>query len=143
MSVFYGGRKGTFVQIPNSHYHFSKISRTFFVKIFIPYKTYVREDQLSLAMYGSTTIQSRLFLKNIRNFVCFPKQYLLGFFILEKQFANILDRVFLFLCDTLLLYSLSPYRRTDRQTDRGTNTLALNGLVGPFFQLSVFCSGEK
>jgi hypothetical protein len=34
-----------------------------------PLKTYVREDQLFLALYGSTTIQSRLFLKNIENFV--------------------------------------------------------------------------
>ncbi len=72
----------------------------------IPYKTYVQEDQLFLALYGSTTIQSLLFLKNNENFVWFPKQYLLGFFILEKQFANISDRGFLFLHDTLLLYLL-------------------------------------
>ncbi len=72
----------------------------------IPYKTYVWEDQLCLALYGSTTIQPLLFLKNIENFVWFPKQYLLGFFILEKQLANILDRGFLFLRNTLLLYSL-------------------------------------
>ncbi len=32
-----------------------------------PYKTYVREDQLFLALYGSTIIQSWLFLKNIKN----------------------------------------------------------------------------
>ncbi len=72
----------------------------------IPYKTYVQEDQLFLALYVSTTIQSLLFLKNIKNFVWFPKQYLLGFFILEKQLANILDKGFLFLRNTLLLYSL-------------------------------------
>ncbi len=36
-------------------------------------------------------------IKNIENFVWFPKQYLLGFFLLEKQFANIPDRGFLFL----------------------------------------------
>ena len=52
---------------------------------------------LFLALYGSTTIQSQLFLKNIKNFVLFPQQYLLGFFLLEKQFANIPDRGFLFL----------------------------------------------
>ncbi len=57
-----------------------------------------------LALYGYTTIQSRLFLKNIKNFVWFPKQYLLGFFILEKQLADIPDRGFLFLHSTLLLY---------------------------------------
>ncbi len=86
---------------------------------------------LFLALYGSTTIQSRLFLKNIENFVWFPKQYLLGLLILEKQFANIQDRGVLFLRNTLLLYSLSPYR----QTDRGTNTLASRGLEESFFQL--------
>ncbi len=97
-----------------------------------------------LALYGSTTIQSRLILKNIENFVWFPKQYLLRFYILEKQFANIPDRGFLFLHNTLLLYSLSPYRQTDRES----NTLALCGLEEPFFQLcccvvSVFGSGGK
>ncbi len=60
----------------------------------IPNKTYVQEDQLCLALYGSTTIRSLLFLKNIKNFVWFPKQYLLGFFTLEKQLANISDRGF-------------------------------------------------
>ncbi len=51
---------------------------------------------LFLALYGCTIIQSRSFLKNIKNFVWFPKQYLLGFFLLEKQLANIPDRGFLF-----------------------------------------------
>ncbi len=78
----------------------------------IPYKTYVQEDQLFLALYGSTIIQSRFFLKNIKNFVCFPKQYLLGFFILEKQLANILDRGFLFLHNTLLFNSLLLWRES-------------------------------
>ncbi len=59
----------------------------------IPYKTYVQEDQLFLALYGSTTIQTLLFLKNIKNFFWLPRQYLLGFFILEKQLANISDGV--------------------------------------------------
>ncbi len=60
------GGKVNFVQIPYSHDHSSKILRTFFVNIMIPYKTYVREDQLFLALYGSTIIQSRLFLKILR-----------------------------------------------------------------------------
>ena len=60
------GGKINFVQIPYSHDRFSKISRTFFVKKLIPYKTYIREDQLFLALYGSTTIQSQLFLKKYR-----------------------------------------------------------------------------
>ncbi len=88
---------------------------------------------LFLALYGSTTIQTRSFLKNIENFLWFPKQYLLDFFILEKQLAIIPDRGFLFLCNTLLLYSPSPYWRTERRTE--SNTLATRGLKYAFFQL--------
>ena len=66
VSVFWCGGKVNFVQIPYSHDRFSKISRTFFVRKLIPYETYVREDQLFLALYGSTTIQSQLFLKKYR-----------------------------------------------------------------------------
>jgi hypothetical protein len=106
------GGKVNFVWIPYSNDHFSKISRTFFVKKMILYKTYVQEDQLFLSLYGSTTIQSLLFLKNIENFVWFPKQYLLGFFVLEKQLANILDRGFLFLRNTLLLHFLLLWRES-------------------------------
>ena len=53
-----------------------------------------------------------MFLKIIENFVWIPKQYLLGFFILEKQLANILDKGFLFLRKTLLLYSLLLWRES-------------------------------
>ncbi len=60
------GGKVNFVRIPYSHNHFSKILRTFFVKKLIHYKTYVGEDQLFLVLYGSTIIQSRLFLKILR-----------------------------------------------------------------------------
>jgi hypothetical protein len=87
----------------------------------IPYKTYVQEDQLFLALYWSTTLQSRLFLKNIEKFSWFPKQYLLGFFLLEKQLANIPDRGFLFLHNTLLLYSLSPYGQMERPSEKQIN----------------------
>ncbi len=100
-----------------------------------------------LALYGSTTVQSRLFIKNIKNFVWFPKQYLLGFFILEKQLANIPDRGFLFLHNTLLLY-IPLLALTHGRNYRETNTLAsrgleepahaLRGLEEPFFQLC-FC----
>ncbi len=119
------GGKVNFVQIPYSHDHFSKISWTFFVNKMIPYKTYVQEDQLSLALYGSTTIQSRLFLKNIENFVWFPKQYLLSFLLLEKQLDNFPDRGFLFLRNTLLLYSLNPYSQTERQTESWIHSLCV------------------
>ncbi len=91
---------------------------------------------LSLALYGSTTIQSRLFLKNIENFVWFPKQYLLGFFTLEKQLASIPDRGFLFLRNTLLLYFLSPYSQTERLTESHTR-YAWAG--GTFFPIVLLC----
>ena len=65
---------------------------------------------------------------------------LIGFFILEKQLANIPDRGFLFLCNTLLLYSLtdrdflffhntlllyslSPYSQKERQTEKRIHLL--------------------
>ncbi len=97
------GGKVIFFWIRYSNDRFSKKLRTFFVKKMNLYKTYVQEDQLFIALYGSTTIQSLLFLKNIKNFVWFPKQYLWVFFILEKQLANILDWGFLFFRNTLLL----------------------------------------
>ncbi len=139
------GVEVNFVRLPYSHDCFSKISRTFFVKKLIPYKTYVREDQLSVALYGSTTIQSQLFLKNIKNFVWFPKQYLLCFFLLEKQLANIPDRGFLFLRNTLLLYSLIPYSQTESQTETQIHLLRVGwgNLFSSCAVDSVFCSGGK
>ncbi len=100
---------------------------------------------LFLDLYGSTTIQSRLFLKNIKNFVWFPKQYLLGFFILEKQLTNIPDRDFLFLCNTLLLYSLSPYSQTESQTEKRIHSLCVGwrNFFSSCAVVSVFCSGGK
>ncbi len=131
------GGKVNFVQITFSHNRFSKISRTLFVKKLIPYTTYVREDHLFLALYGSTTIQSRLFLKNIKNFVWFPKQYLLGFFILEKQLANIPDRGFLFRRNTLLLFSLSPYSQTEWLTEEWIHLLCVGWRI--FFSSCAVC----
>jgi hypothetical protein len=49
----------------------------------------------------------------------------LGFFILEKQLAIIPDRGFLFLRNTLLLYSLSHYRQTERQTESQIHLLCM------------------
>ncbi len=100
---------------------------------------------LFLAFYGSTTIQSPLFLKNIENFLWFPKQYLLGFFTLEKQIANIPDRGFLFLHSTLLLYSFSPYSQTERLTESHIHLLCMGwrNLFSCCAVVSVFCSGGK
>jgi hypothetical protein len=139
------GGKVNFVWIPYSHDPFSKILRTLFVKKLIPYKTYIREDHLLLALYWSTSIQSRLFLKNIECFVWFPKQYLLGFFTLEKQLANILDRGFLFLCNILLLYALSPCWQTERLTEKQIHSLCVGwrNLFSSCAVVSVFCYGGK
>ncbi len=74
-----------------------------------------------LALHGSTTIQSQLFLKNIKNFVWFPKQYLFGFFIFEKQLTNIPDRGFLFFYHSFTLHpSFSPYSGTELQRNKYT-----------------------
>ncbi len=100
---------------------------------------------LFLALYGSTTIQSRSCLKNIENYVWFPKQYLLGFFILEKQLANIPDRGFLFLRNTLLLYSLSLYRQTEWRTENQIHLLRVGwrNLFSSCAVVSAFCYGGK
>ncbi len=64
-----------------------------------------------LALYGSTTIQSRFFLKNIENLVWFPKQYLLGFFILEKFWTGVS-------CFSITLFYSTLLALTHRQNDR-------------------------
>jgi hypothetical protein len=94
---------------------------------------------LFLALYWSTTIQSQLFLKKNENFIWFPKQYLLGFLLLEKQLANILERGFVFLRNTLLLYSLSPYSRTERQTETQIHSFCM-GWRNLFSSCAVCCS---
>ncbi len=146
MSVFCCGGKVNFVRIPYSHDRFSKISRTFFVKK-IPYETYVREDQLFLALYGSTTIQSLLFLKNIKNFIWFLNNtYWVSLFLRNNSlifrtgvscFSVTLFYSTLFCCGgkaNLVRFTLSYstlLTLTDRMTDRGTNTLASRGLEEP------------
>ncbi len=135
------GGKLNFVWIPYSHFCFSKISRTFFVNKLIPYKTYVREDQLLLALYGSTTIQSRLFLKKYQELCLISWTILIGFL----HFRKILDRGFLFLRNTLLLHSLSPYGQTEWGTEKQIHSLCvgLRNLFSSCAVVSVFCSGGK
>ena len=70
---------------------------------------------------------------------------LIGFFILEKQLANIPDRGFLFLRNTLLLYSLSLYSQTESQIESQIHLLRV-GWRNLFFScavVSVFGSGGK
>jgi hypothetical protein len=127
---FWCGQKANLVQIFLLNPNFFLVHRN---------KIYVTV-YLFLTLYGSTTIQSRSFLKNIKNFVWFPKQYLLGFFILEKQLANITDRGFLFLRHTLVLYSLSPYRQTESQTESQIHLLHV-GWRNLFSSCALCCVG--
>jgi hypothetical protein len=118
---------------PFNHNCFSKISRTLFD-------------------YQNNTHRVSLLLRNNSlifwtGFSCFSiiLYYSTFLAILEKQLANILDRGFLFLRNTLLLYSLSPYSQTDRQTEsqihllcmgwRNFFTLASRGLEDFFLHL--------
>ncbi len=50
---------------------------------------------------------------------------LVGFLFLEKQLANLPDRGFLFLRNSLLLYSLSPYSQTESQTETQIHSLCM------------------
>ncbi len=65
--------------------------------------------------------------------------------ILKEQLANIPDRGFLFLRNTLLLYSLSPYSQTERQTESQIHLLCVGwrNLFSSCAIVSVFCSGGK
>ncbi len=64
----------------------SKISRTFYASrnswIILVFLQCMLKEKLPflLALYGSTTIQSRLFLKNIKNFGLISETILIGFF---------------------------------------------------------------
>ncbi len=130
---------------------FLKILRTFYLKIMIPYKTYVREDQLFLALYGSTTDRHDSFSKISRTLFDFLNNtYWVSLFLRNNLlifrtgvscFSVSLFYSTLFCCGgkanlvrfTLFYSTLSTLM--DRMTDRGTNTLASCGLVEPFFQL--------
>ncbi len=87
-------------------------------------------------LYGSTTLQSLSFLKNIENFLC--KWKLVNNCIIPSTHAERQITVHSHKHSFTPYPSLSPYRQTDRMTDRGTNTLAARGLEELFFQLS-FC----
>ena len=111
---------------PNSHNRFSKILRTLFnFRNNTHWVSLFQRNNLLIFRTGVSCFSAILF-------------YFTLLAILEKQPANIPDRGFLFLRNTLLLYSLSPY--SDRITDRGTNTLAACGLEEPFFQLCCMLS---
>ncbi len=101
--------------------------------IYLLYCTDPHTAYLFLALYGSTTLQSLLFLKNIKNFL-FKKKLVNNCSIpsihVERK-ITILSHEHSF----TPYPSLSPYSPTDRITDEETNTLAARGLEEIFFQL--------
>jgi hypothetical protein len=84
-------------------------------------------------LYGSTTLQSRLFLKNIKNFNW--KLKLLNNHSISSTHAERKITVRSHKHSFTPYPSLSPYSPTDGMTDRGTNTLTARELEEHFFQL--------
>ncbi len=105
--------------VSDGHDRFSKISRTLFD--FQNNTHWVSLFQRNNSLIFQTGVS------------CFP--VILFYFtllaILEKQLANIPDRGFLCIRNTLLLYSLSPYSQTERQTESQIHSL--RGAGGTFF----------
>ncbi len=90
---------------------------------------------LFFAFYGSTTLQSQLFLKNIKKFLC--KQKLVN----NRSIPSMHTERKITICSHKHSFtpypSLSPYSQTDRMTDRETNTLAMRGLKEHFSNCAV------
>ncbi len=84
-------------------------------------------------LYGSTTLQSQQFLKNIESFLC--KQTLVNNRSIPSTHAERKNTVHSHKHSFTLCPSLGPYSQMDRITDGGTNTLAARGLEELFFQL--------
>ncbi len=137
------GGKVNFVGILYNHDRFSKKSRTFFVIKLIPYKTYVREDPLFLALYVSYHIN--LYVKRFQYSICIRS-------IKTKTNTEISFSFWLtlFYCIpllALLLYpSLSPYGRTDGQRVKYTPFAWAGGTCprfawagGTFFPVVLLC----
>ncbi len=88
--------------------------------------------------------KSRLFLKNIKNFLC--KQKYVNNRIIPSMHAKRKITICSHNHSFTPYPSFSPYGQTDRITDRGTNTLPARGLEELFSScavVSVFGSGGK
>ncbi len=88
---------------------------------------------LFFALYGSTTLQSQSFLKNIKNFLC--KQKSVNNCSIPSMHAERKITVCSHKHSFTPYLSLSPYSPTDRITDKGMNTFAARGLEELFVQL--------
>ncbi len=144
----YGG-KVNFVQIfllcisfllcmdlqPYRHDCFSKISRTFFDFL----------NNIFVESEFSSCTQEQVFGgdgRRTENSTWTP-----GFSFLHENSTcfHIPDRGFLFLRNTLLLYSLSPYSQMESQTEKQIHSLCVGqrNLFSSCAVVSVFCSGRK
>jgi hypothetical protein len=101
-----------------------KISRTFFVRNLIAYKTYVREKIFS------QKFSCNCFSKISRTFYASRKLWIIVVFLLH----TLKEKLPIFLINTLLLH-IPLLALTDRWSYRETNTLAMCALEEPFFQL--------
>ncbi len=88
---------------------------------------------LFLALYGSLTLQSRSFLKNIESFLC--QQKLVNNCSIPSMHAERKITLHSHEHSFTPYPSLSPYLPTDGMIDRETNTLAVHRLEELFFQL--------
>jgi hypothetical protein len=105
---------------PYSHDRFSKILRTLFdFRNNIHWVSLFQRNNSLIIWTGVSCFSIILF-------------YFTFLAILEKQLANIPDRDFLFLRNTHLLYSLSPYSQTERQTESQINSLRITILSQKF-----------
>ena len=101
-----------------------KISRTFFVRNLIAYKTYVREKIFS------QKFSCNCFSKISRTFYASRKSWIIVVFLL----CMLKEKLPIFLINTFLL-NIPLLALTDRRNYRESNTLAMHGLEEPFFQL--------
>ncbi len=127
------GRKVNFIRIPYSHDRFSKILRIFFVKKWSPIKpTYEKTNSFLLCM-DLQQYSHNYFSNNIENFVWFPKQYLLGFFILEKFWTGVS-------CFSVTLFYSTLLALTDGQNHRQRNEYTCFAWAGgTFFPVVLLC----
>ncbi len=86
---------------------------------------------LFLALYGSTTLQSRSFLRNIKNFLC--KQKIVNNYSIHSMHAERKITVRSHKHSFTPYPSLSPYRRTESQTEKQIHSLHM-GWRNPFLK---------
>ncbi len=87
---------------------FLKNIENFFVKKMIPYKTYVQEKHAESILGTRKNMTKKVFNLNT---------YRLTVMTISQKYRELSMQGFLFLRNTLLLYSLSPYGQTESLTE--------------------------